>query len=459
MRGAPELKRPNVLLISIDTLRADRLGCYGHPGGLTPNLDRIAEGGMRFSQAITGGSWTQAAFPVLLTSTYASMYGGCLGPLSQFRPSPVEAFAKAGYRTAGFTSSPLLSRRMGYARGFDDFFDLESGDSDPLIRNIKAGHALLRSPLAHRISSAVGATSRPKRPYAPANQVVEQVSQWVAAAAEPFLAWVHLMDAHWPYHLDEDMSHPNSIARAWRDLSKMHRVNWQGDGLNGEQRKRFIDLYEKAVQFVDAQVGLLLDHVDRSARLDNTIIVVVSDHGEEFLERSHWGHVEINLHDEIIRVPLLIKLPGGSQARAIEHQVRTLDIMPTLVELCGIPKPEAMLGESLRSLWTKPSQYQERIAICERWREQSHMIAVRTSSYKYIWNSRETEKPKLYDLVNDPDEQKDVIAERPEIASGLSRYVNEQLARMDSTWRRESREADDDDKAVVARLKDLGYIE
>ncbi|HEX9868707.1 MAG TPA: sulfatase-like hydrolase/transferase, partial [Candidatus Tectomicrobia bacterium] len=80
------MKRPNVLLISIDTLRADRLGCYGHPGGLTPNLDRIAEGGVRFSQAITGGSWTQAAFPVLLTSTYASMYGGCLGPLSSLRP-------------------------------------------------------------------------------------------------------------------------------------------------------------------------------------------------------------------------------------------------------------------------------------------------------------------------------------------------------------------------------------
>ena len=452
------MKRPNVLLISIDTLRADRLGCYGHPGGLTPNLDRIAEGGVRFSQAITGGSWTQAAFPVLLTSTYASMYAGCLGPLSPLRPSPVEAFSRAGYRTGGFSTSPLLSRRMGYARGFEEFFDLESGDPDPLIRNLKVGHRLLLSPLVHRLSSAIGANSRPARPYAPASHVVERVSHWVSAAAEPFLAWVHLMDAHWPYHLDEDVSDPKSIAGAWRDLRKMHRVNWKGDGLDGEQRKRFIDLYERAVQFVDAQVGLLLDHVDRAARLDNTVIVVVSDHGEEFLERGHWGHVEINLHDEIIKVPLLIKLPGGSQARTIEHQVRTLDIMPTLVDLCGIPEPGGMLGESLRPLWTQSSQEQERIAICERWREQSHMIAVRTSSHKYIWDSQEPENPTLYDLVNDPDERKDVRAEQPEIAGSLSRHVNGQLARMRSTWRGGSSEVDEDE-AVVARLKDLGYIE
>jgi arylsulfatase A-like enzyme len=212
------------------------------------------------------------------------------------------------------------------------------------------------------------------------------------------------------------------------------------------------------VQFVDAQVGLLLDHVDRAARLDNTVIVVVSDHGEEFLERGHWGHVEINLHDEIIKVPLLIKLPGGSQARTIEHQVRTLDIMPTLVDLCGIPEPGGMLGESLRPLWTQSSQEQERIAICERWREQSHMIAVRTSSHKYIWDSQEPENPTLYDLVNDPDERKDVRAEQPEIAGSLSRHVNGQLARMRSTWRGGSSEVDEDE-AVVARLKDLGYIE
>ena len=105
-------------MLSIDTLRADRLGCYGCPRPLTPHLDKLAAGGIRFEQAITGGSWTQAAFPVMLTSTYASMHGGCLGPLSPARPSPIEALASNGYMTGAFVTSPLLGKAYGYQRGF-----------------------------------------------------------------------------------------------------------------------------------------------------------------------------------------------------------------------------------------------------------------------------------------------------------------------------------------------------
>src|SRR3989337_2235897 len=100
------MHRPNVILLTIDTLRADMLSCYGYKTPLTSNLDRLAASGIRFEQAITGGSWTQAAFPVLLTSSYAGMYGGCLGRLASERPSPVEALSRHGYVTAGFSTNP-----------------------------------------------------------------------------------------------------------------------------------------------------------------------------------------------------------------------------------------------------------------------------------------------------------------------------------------------------------------
>ena len=104
------MNKPNVILLTIDTLRANMLHCYGHKKPLTPNLDRLAASGLRFEQAITGGSWTQAAFPVMLTSSYAAMYGGCLGQLSPERPSPIEALARNGYTTAGFSTNPHLSQ-------------------------------------------------------------------------------------------------------------------------------------------------------------------------------------------------------------------------------------------------------------------------------------------------------------------------------------------------------------
>src|SRR5262245_3989271 len=115
------MNKPNIILLTIDTLRADMLNCYGYNTPLTPNIDRLAQSGIRFEQAISGGSWTQAAFPVLLTSSYAAMYGGCLGRLAAERPSPIEMLASSGYFTGGFTTNLHLSRATGFDRGFVHF--------------------------------------------------------------------------------------------------------------------------------------------------------------------------------------------------------------------------------------------------------------------------------------------------------------------------------------------------
>lgn len=457
------MSRPNVILLTIDTLRADRLGCYGYDRPITPNLDRLAAKGIRFSQAISGGSWTQAAFPVILTSTYASMYGGCLGPLSSERPSPVEMLARHGYKTAGFSNSPLLSQAYGYHRGFDHFIELEPDETDHSLRHIKGGQYLLRNPLIHYISNLAGKRMRPARLYVCAAEVNQAVYQWVENVQEPFFVWAHYMDVHWPYHLEEDLTHPRDIAQAWRDIAHLHQVNWQGESISPTQQNHYMTLYDQAVQYTDNQIGRLLDWLNNSRFAENTIIIVVADHGEEFLERNHWGHVETNLYDEILKVPLIIRLPGQVEGKVIQRQVRTLDIMPTVLSLCSCPLPDGVEGSSLVPLWSgNESQYEGMISISERWRDEgdiSHIIALRTQSFKYIWNDRKPDQPALYNLQADPEEKQNVIALYPARAAEFQSVVDQHLQRVAQTRPTNDVSKPGLDKEMINRLRGLGYLD
>jgi arylsulfatase A-like enzyme len=203
------MNKPNVILLTIDTLRADILGCYGRRPSLSPNLDQLAASGIRFEQAITGGSWTQAAFPVMLTSSHAAMYGGCLGRLAPERPSPIESLATHGYTTGGFSTNLHLSRATGYDRGFQHFSELMPKDVDPRLRRIKGGQRLLRNSLTHSVLGPMGVSMRPARLYSSAAEVTDQVCDWIAQVEGPFFAWAHYMDMHWPYHLEEALTRPN----------------------------------------------------------------------------------------------------------------------------------------------------------------------------------------------------------------------------------------------------------
>ena len=453
----------NIILLSIDTLRADRLGCYGYDRPNTPNLDRLAAKSVRFSQAISGGSWTQAAFPVILTSTYASMYGGCLGPLSSERPSPVEILAEHGYTTGGVSSSPLLSRAYGYDRGFDDFFELVPEEKDPFLRKIRGGQYLLRNPLIHYVSQLLGKSLRPARLYVSAKKVNQAVYQIIDKAREPFFVWAHYMDVHWPYHLEEDLTDPQAIVQTWRDITHLHQVNWHGASITSAQQNHYKSLYDRAVQYIDGQIGHLLDYLDKSGHAENTVIIIVSDHGEEFLERTHWGHVETNLYDEIVKVPLIIRLPGLADGQVVQHQVRTLDIMPTILRLCSCPLPDELEGCSLIPLWSgNESQYDGVIAISERWRDEgdlSHIISLRTDNFKYIWNDQNPNQPSLYNLQIDPEEKINVVTQYLETAGKFQSIIDQHRQRVAETMPIGKVAKPGLDKEVLERLRGLGYLE
>lgn len=459
---------PNILLLTIDTLRRDRLGCYGHPGLLTPNIDRLAREGLRFETAITAGSWTQAAFPAILTSTYAATHGGCLGRLAAGRPSPVETLARHGYHTAAFSTNPHLSRATGYDRGFRHFVDLVPADADPFLRRIKGGQALLRKPFTHRLARAVGRRLPlnsnlrwpPAAVYTPADRLTAAALQWLHARPKPFFLWLHFMDVHWPYHLEKQLSEPHDLALAWQDLGVMHRKSsFKRDGaITHAQQQRFIRLYEQALQFLDYQIGRLLDHLQIQQQLENTIIVLVSDHGEEFFEHGRWGHWESNLYDEIINAPLIIRLPSGPTT-VIKPQVSLLDIMPTLLDLCGCPEPDGVAGQSLVPLWSGDSRCESAVALSEMHRPPWHRIAIRTKDHKLIWDSRHPERPELYDLQNDPGETRNIAAAHPTIVKQLQAHVDTHLQRIQATAPSTPTAALDLDEATTRRLRALGYVD
>jgi len=457
------------------------LGCYGYSPPLpstsgqartsgqanpiTPNLDGLAARSVRFEQAITGGSWTQAAFPVMLTSSHASLYGGCLGPLSAARPSPIETLAAHGYETVGFSSSPLLSGEYKYDRGFSNFNELIPEETDPSLRHIKGGEHLLRLPWVHYLTQLFGKRMRPARLYVSAEEMTARACAWLEkndhrCTHRPFFGWLHYMDVHWPYHREEKLVSPSQIAQAWNDIAHLYRVNWKNDSISAEQKAHYLKLYEQAIEYTDAQIGRLLARLDDLGIADNTIIIIVSDHGEEFLERGQWGHFEVNLHDEILRVPLIIHLPGSQEGKTIRRQVRTLDLMPTILELGGAPQAKGMEGKSLLPLWAVGEDaYPPQISISEMWRDHWHIIAIRTEKFKYIWNSRQPDQPELFNLYLDPVEKKNVLPQYPEDARKFQSIVNQHLERGVQTAPQKPAAIPDMDEKMIRRLRDLGYVE
>lgn len=456
------MNKPNVILLTIDTLRADVLNCYGYTKPLTPHIDKLAAAGIRFEQAITGGTWTQAAFPVMLTSSYAAMYGGCLGRLAAERPSPVTALAEHGYRTAAFSTNPHLSRATGYDRGFHCFSELKPAESDPPLRWRKGGQRLLRNRLVHSLSQLAGKNMRPARLYSSAADVTDSLGRWLEQTEPPFFAWAHYMDMHWPYHLEETLTRPKEIAQAWQDLAIMYdRSNFtRKKTITTDQRNRFVGLYEQSLQYLDTQIGRLMGCLAASGYDKDTIVIVVSDHGEEFLDHGRWGHWESNLYDEILRVPLIIRLPNGPQGAVIGRQVRLLDLMPTILDLCGCPSPDGLMGTSLLPLWTQPDlDYAGETAISEMRRDPWHRVALRTETFKYIWDSKRPDQPLLYDLQADPGETQDVSQQYEREIGRFQACIDEHRRRVAETEPAAVIPEPEYDEEVTQRLRDLGYVE
>ncbi|HEY3233156.1 MAG TPA: sulfatase, partial [Polyangiaceae bacterium] len=346
-----------LILITVDTLRADRLECYGYTQIKTPHINRLATDGSLFSNAFAHVPLTLPSHWSILTGTYPTFHGVRHNAYAEPRrdtPSLAEALKSGGYASAAFVGSFVLDRRFGLARGFDYYFD-----------NFSASR--------HEGVSPADVERR-------GDEVVKAFAGWLAHQTHSrFFAWIHLFDPHAPY-----------------DPPEPFRSLYSGPPYDGE------------VAFIDRLVGEIVSLLQ--SKYPNATIIFTADHGEALGEHGEETH-GLFLYDASLHVPLIVKTGGTRKGSVIDSQVRSIDIAPTLLALAGLQRPGSMQGTNLVPLLrggrskAPSSSYSETYypTYGFGW---SELRSVRTEQFKYI----DAPRPELYDLASDPKESRNLVA-------------------------------------------------
>lgn len=351
-------KPKHVFLITVDCLRADALSCIAE-GRLTPNIDRLAEDSVLFTRAFANGPGTNQSFPAILTSTYFLMHGG-MRLLPQYT-TLAEVLNGHGFRTVAFHSNPFLSKSLGWSRGFIEFYDFMNilkGPSAFVTRQKNKGwSSWLMSFVTMELGANLSTTfqrllkkiyyklSRVQIPYLEGKELNRHTIEWVEKnAQDKFFIWMHYMDPHYPYvPPDEYMSYFSSREEAFNfDLS----INFEKPSKDTVEVLR--KLYAGEVRYVDACIGEILKFLDEKALLDDSLVLLMADHGHAFMEHGRFGHAYDILYNEVLGVPLIIH--GLNTAESVDFPVQLLDVSPTILEVLGIEKPGDFVGDSLLSI-------------------------------------------------------------------------------------------------------------
>jgi len=411
-----------IVLISIDSLRADHMSCYGYesataPGVATsPIIDaRLAAEGVLFEEAISTTSWTVPAHMAMLAGQPDRMHG-VLEPTSrlpQGRRLLAEAFQDAGWRTGGFYSGPNLDPWFGFGRGFERYVDCTSVGVDPdkFGATDAAGRKELR---AMEEASHKGHTG-------PA--VAAAFETWlddVAVADDaPFFGFVHLWDVHYDFEppAEFDLFSPNYTG----DQRGVDVPSMVLSELDPDDAARVTALYDGEIRFTDHTIGRMLDALEARGLLDDTLIVLTSDHGEELGEHGRYGHNK-TLYDEVVHVPLILRWPGRVPAGVrVAEQVSLVGIAPTLLELADLPAESTHVGRSFAGAFDDAYDFAEEPAPLELAfgrpdpaRKRAAMEGLRTRTDKVVRNFP-GERPVVYDLVQDPGEHAPKVLEPTDV--------------------------------------------
>ena len=394
----------NLLLVTLDTTRADRLGCYGHAAAKTRHIDRLAAEGTRFETVIAPAPITLPSHSSIFTGLYPFEHGvrnnGNFYLAERF-PTLATVLKARGYRTGAFVSSFILDRRYGLDRGFDVYDDHMEGEYAQVV-------ALQAERRGDNTALALGrfVDERAKEPQA------------------PFFAWLHLYDPHEPYR----------PPRPFRDMFAQ-------------------DPYDGEIAFADAILASVLDRLRAAGLLDRTLVVVTADHGESLGEHGETTH-SMFVYEGAIRVPLVLWRPGLVPAgRVVGDPVRLVDVAPTVLELLGAPPLPAPHARSLvplvegRPAGAPPPAYAETL-LPKFYMNWAPLRALRDGRYKLI----DAPRPELYDLSADPGESRNLYAERAPLAAALRQGL-ERLATAGDAMSLQTL-----DREAMEKLAALGYI-
>lgn len=433
-RAAPE--RPNLVLLTVDTLRADHTTPYGYHRDTTPVLGRLAREGVVVDQAYAPMATTGPSHAALFTARYPLSLGYVRNGqrLDEAHTTLAERLHAAGYRTSAAVSSFVLDKRLGFAQGF--------GTYDCRFERKRATATMERW---EGLTVPAGFDRR-------ADETTDVALAWLARRGKdrPFFLWVHYFDPHQPY------SPPAPYD---------HRFAEPGEAAPADT----VALYDGEIAFTDREMGRLLDAIEAEGLSARTLVVVTADHGEGLMQHGHMGH-GLHLYEEAVRVPLLLRWPGSLPAGArVPGPVEHVDLVPTVLDLLGVPRGQEdvqgqSLAEALRGRPGTPGRDPRRTVFLQRrlydadvvsgFRVKGEKFAVRAGHWKYI-EAPEEETRELYDLQADPAETKDLFAARTAEADRLARGL--------AAWRghfdRRARARDDSSREMQEALRALGYVQ
>ena len=456
----------NIILITVDSLRAD---CVGpRPGGsLTPQIDSWSERGLRFSQAIANGPLTSASFPSILRSRYGS-HGGA----GEGSPCMAGVLASHGYHTGAFVAAnPYVSDRAGYATGFEVFKDWmgeRSASVAQTFTGIAGTGGWLRKMLGWRRLPALqflnGLRGNRRRPFPSGDEVVDEACSWAARVEAPFFLWVHLMDLHYPYLVEQRDDGVSKVRFAWALLATLA-------GLRGVASRVMRRLYEQRVRDMDQMVMRLIRACGKDA-----LVVFTADHGEQFGERGRFAH-PASLFDEQLRVPLVVACPG-IDPRPVDVQFSLMDLCPSLLGLLGLPTAASFEGRDCSAALQEQGHgdlsntvISEAVHVGQGQVPDSLSGSTTAANAKLYWtfSARTPEwkflidedgpQERLFRLASDPRELHNTVNEHPEEAARLRDRLalHRELAKsVPAGGRREL--TPDEERLMKKQLEDLGYL-
>lgn len=425
----------NVLLITLDTTRSDHLGCYGYTMPTSPRLDGFARSGTLFTNAYSTASVTPVSHASILTGQYPYEHGlRVLHGLSENRlpdgaVTLAEILRDAGYETAAFISAFPAGSRFGLNQGFKRFDE-----------------AFLEEPIERIVGS--DGTVNTRRNQRRAADTTNIALDWLASVPKPFFAWLHYFDPH-----DPRIVPPREFLMQFAIPT---------DSMSNKLKR----LYDIEIRYMDQQIGRVFDALDAMGRAADTVVVIVSDHGQGLGDHDWWAHGI--LYQEQIRAPLIIRAPGMPAGRRVQHLVRTVDVAPTILDLVGLD-PGSLGhadGLSLVPMLEGESTDPGYVAYADSVNMLTYRSALGTSDvknemlfaltngrWKYIHHLIREYESELYDLVRDPRELSNLYGVRAEVVERWLEDLKTRRFQPDHTQSRGQMSAED-----IERLRSLGYL-
>ncbi|UCG52998.1 MAG: sulfatase-like hydrolase/transferase [Candidatus Latescibacterota bacterium] len=436
----------HVILILIDTLRADMLGCYDNSAPETPHIDEFASECIRYEWAISPSPWTIPSMVSIMTGLPASVHGAIAknSRVPDALTMLPERMRAAGYVTGAVVDNALLSPSHGMDRGFDSFVHFPRN-----VRDTSFGTAILRRilPERYREKSTTDATT-------------DIAIDWMKRhAKQDCFFWLHIFDPHAAYEPPPRFQPPgNPPARIGRRFGDLKEIRLGILHTTPEEDEWIKELYEGEVRYVDEAVGRFLDELRSEGIYDNALIILTSDHGEEFREHGGMEHGH-TLYNELLRVPLMIKLPGSATRGVVEGTVSTQRLTATVLDACNVDVGRDSLVVGTGSLLaddavSDPIVYAAAVLYHEP------QEAILLDRYKFI-RRLESDTHELYDLEVDPNEQQNIAGKRARVVSRAREILkthSDASARLRESYEVLEANRFEMDGEMIKRLRSLGYL-